>query len=291
MNIIKTWATLILSGVGALAGHGVFASDIAREVRNAEYGPDNANGGYFELGLEVQVHSQMRQELDANDKEEYTGGAGLALGGAYRYNGFFVEAAHGTFDGLNLGYNLWSNDRWSVDFLASSLAGSIDTDGMYDIKATDTELQRNEKLIERDTFYSGTGVRVTGYLNDYILQYRLVTDTHDGNGVTSTMRLGRHWQVRNWNVHGIAGLVYTSADTNNYWWGVTPEDASERFPAYELDATLDAHIELGVARPLSENIVFRSSIRFATVPDDVADSPLIKNDHSAFVRTSIYYVF
>lgn len=278
---------LLLTLVTTLLVKPVFAADIATDVRSGNSGPDTSNGGYFEIGVSASYVNSPRIRDDDDEGFEL----GLELGGGYRYKGFFIEASQGTFDGLNLGYNLWNNQHWSVDVLAASVNGDIDTDNADRIDSSLTEAQRDSELIDRDTFYSGAGLRLTGYYNDYILQYRLVTDTHGGNGVTSTARLGKSWQVKNWNFHGVFSAQYASATTNRYWYGIGATEATTRFPEYDPGASVEFNAEIGVTYPLGKDWVFRSFARFGSLSDEVKKSPLADDDHAVLFVTSISYVF
>lgn len=266
----------------------VFAADIATDVRSGNGVPDSSNGGYFEIGATTGYLTSPRV-IDDDDDEGW--GVGISLAGAYRYKGFFVEASQGTFDGLNLGYNFWNGQHWSADLLASSFNGILDTDNADTIDGRLTEAQRNSELIDQDSFYSGAGIRLTGYYGDYILQYRLVTDTHGGNGVTSTGRLGKSWQVKNWNFHGVVSAEYTSATTNRYWLGVGAAEATTRFPEYDPGASFSFNAEVGVTYPLGKDWVFRSFARYGLLSDEAKDSPLTDDDHWVLFVNSISYVF
>lgn len=277
---------LFLTLVTTLQVQSVFAADIASDVRSGNGAPDNSNGGYFEIGVEAGYANDPK----AADDDEGWGGS-LSLAGGYRYKGLFIEASQGTFDGLNLGYNLWNNPHWSVDLLASSFNGSIDTANADKIDSSLTEAQRNSELIDRDTFYSGAGMRLTGYYDDYILQYRLVTDTHGGNGVVSTARLGRSWQVKNWNFHGVISAQYTSATTNRYWYGISATEATTRFPEYDPDASVSFNVEVGVTYPLGKDWVLRSFARYGLLSSEAKNSPLTDDDDWVLFVNSISYVF
>ncbi|MGI9295452.1 MAG: MipA/OmpV family protein [Pseudomonadales bacterium] len=278
---------LFLMLVTTLLVDPAIAADIASDVRSGGGVPDTSDGGYFEIGVAAGYLANPR----VNDDDDEGWEVGLSLAGGYRYKGFFVEASQGTFDGLNLGYNLWNNKHWSVDLLASSLNGDIDTDNADRIDNRLTEAQRDKELIDRDTFYSGAGIRLTGYYDDYILQYRFVTDTHGGNGVTSTARLGKSWQVKNWNFHGVVSAEYTSATTNRYWLGISAAEATTRFPEYDPGASVSFNAEVGVTYPLSKDWVFRSFARFGLLPDEQKNSPLADDDQWVLFLNSISYVF
>lgn len=264
-----------------------FAADIATDVRAGSGAPDSSNGGYFELGPSATYGSNPR----VNDSDEEGFNLSIELGGSYRYKGVFVEASQGSFDGLNLGYNFWNNQHWALDVLAFSISGSFDSKNVDRIDTSLTEAQRDSELEDRNTFYSGAGIRVTGYYADYILQYRLVTDTHGGNGVLSTARLGKSWQLKNWNFHGIVSAQYNSATSNRYWFGVNAEEATTRFPEYEPGTSVSFSAEVGVTYPLGKDWVLRSYARYGVLSSEAKNSPLTDDDHWALFVNSISYVF
>ena len=272
-----------------LGTNNVFSADIATDIRNAAAGPDISNGGHFEVGLGFDYTNSAR--LTTSDNED---GASVTLeiGGAYRYNGLFIELSQGTLDGLSIGYHLWSNDTWAIDVLGSSINGVLtEEDDEDDNRSNRSEAQRNNALIDRDTFYNGAGFRATAYFGNTIFQYRLVSDIHDDNGVMSTLRLGRSWQFRNWNFHSVVSASYASAKTSRYWYGITESEATTRFSEYDLDSTMTYTAEIGLTYPISEHVVFRSSARYTQFSNDIQDSPLVDSSGSTYIATSINYVF
>ena len=278
---------LYLALMALSCANNVFSADIATDIRKAAAGPDISNGGHFEVGLGFDyINSAILTTSDNDDGTNAT----LEVGGAYRYNGLFIELSQGTLDGLSIGYHLWSNDTWAVDFLGSSINGVL-TEEEDDNRSNGSEAERNEALIDRDTFYNGAGFRATGYFGNTIFQYRLVSDIHDDNGVVSTLRLGRSWQFRNWNFHSVVSASYASAKTSRYWYGITESEATTRFTEYDIDSTMAYTAEIGLTYPISEHVVFRSSARYTQYSSDIRDSPLVDDKGSAYIATSINYVF
>lgn len=278
----------------ALAAAIVFASstqaaDIANDVRKGSNGPDSSDGGYLEVGVTMFIHEVNTREGNF----DLFGGFGLVLAGAYRYKGFFAEASQGSVDGLNLGYNVWNGDGWAVDILGASVKGNITT-GRDDVNlASLADNEREQAVLDRDTFYNGAGVRVTGYLGNAIFQYRLVTDTHNKNGVTSSARIGYSRQLRNWNFHSVIGVDYASKQTSQYWYGVSEEEASARFAQSDVSSSINYSVEVGATYPISENIVFRTTARDIKrdIDSDATNVPSRNGLFGARINTSISYVF
>ncbi|MCZ2723462.1 MipA/OmpV family protein [Marinomonas sp. 15G1-11] len=264
----------------------VFAGDIAKDIRTGNVS-GKENGGYFGIGL-------FASYLDGGriypEKENEGDSFGINIGGDYYYNGFFIEASQGTFDGLNLGYNFLNKENWSFDVLFSSFQGRLEIEEDKRFKST-IEDERNAAILERNTFYNGAGLRATAHFDSYIFQYRLVTDTHEGNGISSTARIGRSWQVKNWNLHSILSMEYSSSDKNNFLYGVTAEEATGRFPQYDLGSSIIFSGEVGVTYPLTEHSVFKSFLRYTDLPKNIENSPLMEDDNETLLVTSISYIF
>ncbi|WP_076409818.1 MipA/OmpV family protein [Shewanella sp. UCD-KL12] len=263
-----------------------YASDIASSVAG---GVDNrlADGGYFELG--ASVYSVNKVDVRQSDYQSIE--PSLLLSGMYQYKGLFVEMVHQSQDGINLGYNIWNSDNWSLDLLFANLKSSWARSEEYN-PALLNEAGRNAYLMSEDSLYIGAGFRATRYWGDhYVFQYRIVSDYYDDQGIQSSARLGKSWQVRNWNFHALASVEYSSSTLNQYLFGVSSEEATELFPEYQPDSSFGYGIELGVAYPISESFVFRAMYRINLLSDEVTDSPFNQSDYVSFFNASISYVF
>lgn len=283
--MIRSLPIVVLMGVAQVG----LAADIADAVRHGSQKVDQDNGGYFELfartGCEHDARVTKRSE---DDYEECL--VEWGIGGEYRYHGLFIEASSNTRDGLNLGYTLWQAADMSVDLLAASISGSDDS-SVDPEKPGLTEAERNDAIVDRNTLYMGAGARVTYYFGQNIFQYRLITDVRDGDGFISTARVGRSWQVRNWNFHGIAGLTFTSSDVNQKLIGINAREATGRFPEYRPGSSLEPTFEVGATYPISERIVSRTELHVTPHASAVRDSPLIDSDWSGAITTTLSVVF
>ena len=129
------------------------------------------------------------------------------------------------------------------------------------------------------------------YSGDYITQIRLVSDIYDDAGFTGTIRVGRSWLFRNWNLHGIVSAEYNSSDTNQYLYGVTDEEATRRFVSYRPRGSVSYVAEFGANYPLSRRWVYRSFLRYRQLPSDISDSPLVITDHEVQYFHALLRVF
>lgn len=266
--------------IGTGAVQPLFANDITQSVRagvSEKHTPEN----YFEIGLLKSIGDgpSFKQDGDYSD-------FGLLINGYYQWNNFFIESYSESGHGAMIGYNLLDTDNWSLDFNAtSSLARfNFDNNGRNaGFNGTDPD----------DDFT--VGARLTGFWGDNVMQFSLNQDaTGDHDGTTLAATLGRSWQWRNWNFHGLVGAEYATSKLNDYYVGLSDNKAlNTPFAPYKADSSLNLSAEAGVTYPLTEDVVVRFTARAAKIDDAITDSPYFNNKSSSALsmRTSISYVF
>lgn len=284
--LIRPLAILLLATSSQIA----LAEDIVSAVNKDEPEPISENGGFFEIGVSlVSGHGALMHARPENDKSSISE-ITVDIYGSYRYKRAFIEAARSGFEGLNLGFTLWQNERWSVDFLAANLAGTVT--GESENPAPLTEAERNASLLERDTLFIAAGTRITRYFdNNRIAQFRLVSDYYDNNGVLASISFGQQWQVGNWSWTGLLGARYASSRFSNYIVGITADEATARFPEYSTNSAVALEAEIGVRYPLTRKLVLASQIKYRAYPGEITDSPLVDEDSDFLYSGGILYVF
>ena len=269
-------AAIILSGASFSSTS--FANDISQNLRNNTHEIASTEN-YLELGLMVRVRDEATYK-GSNGKGSYTN-TGVFINGSYKWNDLFIENYSESGHGLVVGYNAFTNDNWSFDVIATTDWGHVTFENNGRYYSDEDELT--------------VGGRLSGYLGNNIVQFAINQDaTGDHNGTTASALIGRNWQLRNWNFHGIIGVEYVSAKLNDYNLGVSDETASHfDIDAYEAGGSVNFSTEIGVTYPISENWVFRATGRAVTIPDEVTDSPRYPNMDSVATsfRTSLSYVF
>jgi len=267
------------------------ADDAVNALGNVEPDPLNEKGGFLEIGIGAGYADYARIRTLTGDREPQKADFGLAISGAYRYKRAFIEATNAGFDGLNTGVSLVRNDHWAVDVLLANFAGTLDTEKDRN-PAPATDIDKERALIERDTFFTAAGVRATRYFdNGGIAQLKLVSDYFDSNGVIATARVGQQWQVGNWSWSGYIGAKYHSERFNHYLYSISPEEASQRFPAFQSNAAVILNASLRASRPISRNWVFSSRLNLQRYPNAIANSPLLEDDHDVEFFNNFSYVF
>ncbi|MBR9727177.1 MipA/OmpV family protein [Shewanella intestini] len=261
-------------------------ADIASSVSQGE--TDRlADGGYFELG----AGAFSSNKVDVRQTDHQTIEPALLISGVYQYKGLFAEMVHQSQDGINLGYNIWNSAHWSVDILLANIQTTWRRPEGIDPKLLD-EAERNVYLLSEESIYVGAGIRATRYWDDhYVFQFRAVSDYFDDQGLQSSARFGKSWQVRNWNFHALGSVTYSSAKLNRALFGVTADEATDLFPQYTPDSSLSYGIELGAAYPITSNVVFRAMYRYNLLPDVITDSPFNQAGYASFLNATISYVF
>jgi len=274
-------AAIILAGASFSSAS--FANDITHSVRS-DTEQVGSTENYFELGL---MYGQGSGPSTYNNKWSEIM---LVVNGSYSWNNLFIEHYSESGNGLVLGYNAINNENWSLDLTVTKDLGQADFDNNRIYAAVNPE----------DYYPLTVGGRLTGYLGNNIVQFAINHDaTGDHNGTTASALIGRNWQVRNWNFHGIVGVEYTSAKLNDFYVGVSAERAAyvsdfiDGFSAYDAGASVSFSTELGVTYPITEDWVFRATARAATISDEITDSPYFQNQDSVATsfRTSLSYVF
>lgn len=268
----------------------VVAGDISNDIRSSEPAAPSKRGGFLEIGVAAAVEERIERSLDPSEDGDLELSLRLSLSAGYRYERLFFEASESGFDGLNMGVVLYENDRWSFDLLLANVAGELTLES-DEPDTPITEAERNKAIIERDSFYVAAGGRLTGYFGDTLVQLRLVSDWYGDNGLLGSARVGRNWQLGNWNIQAVAGMRYNSSKFNSYLYGVSAEEQSIRFPEYSTKRAWISEVELGASLPLKQNWVYSTRLRFRHYPDSVTDSPLVIDGDDVILTSAIHYVF
>jgi outer membrane protein len=280
MNRYPGRYTLVLALLPLFAAP-AHAGDIGRSLRAGETSIDEEDN-YLELGVSVIAADGLRFKGDLRSDARIT----PAINARYQWHGVFAEVFAEARAGWSLGYNAYSDEDLSVDFTVGSRYADIGpgiSDELGGIETRDRDLS--------------AGVRVSGYVSDYLWQLQAwgdVSDVHGGVGASAL--IGRHWQVRNWNLHALVGAGYRSAATLDYYYGVTPQEAAAShgyLTAYDAQGGLSYSAEVGATYPLSESWVVRTTARYGHTTGEVAQSPLFEcaKRNSAALIFNVSYVF
>jgi outer membrane scaffolding protein for murein synthesis (MipA/OmpV family) len=255
-----------------------FSADIARTLRtNSQDNNDPDNFLEVGLGAGAFIGSSLK---DADGK---AAGLGVNLSASYNWKGFFIDVFAETGEPIIIGYNAYNNDVWSFDVVLGTTGEGVSED-------TDN---RFIGLNERESS-SMLGGRLTGYFGENILQVSLKHDVKGrSKGTVASALLGRNWQYRNWNFHGLVGLYLSDAKFNDYYLGVTAEESAiTGLEVYDGKTSVTFNSSLGVTYPISENWIYRATVSFGS-DFGKKDSSLFEKKRSFYtgISNSISYVF
>lgn len=263
----------------ALAYKISYATDIAYDVRKVEANRSNENGGLLELGAGLAYIDIPILGLIEDQSKEVR--LALLINGSYQKNGFFIEAFSDSYSGLNIGYNAFNSENWSVDIIGSQQNGEISAD-------IDDEITG---LRDRDGDFT-VGIRASGYFGQGLAQFELLQDIDSHEGLIANMSLGSNWQVRNWNFFAILSARYQSDDMVNYYFGISEDEAANtRFTQYQAGSGIFYTGEIGFMYPLNEKWVMQFDTFYGALPSAIADSPLATDDDVSVTALSFRYVF
>jgi outer membrane scaffolding protein for murein synthesis (MipA/OmpV family) len=254
------------------------SADIAHTLR-ANTQDNNDPDNFIEIGLGASLG------IGSSLIDEKAKGLGLFinLSSSYNWNGFFIDLGSETAEPLVIGYNAHNSDKWSFDLVLGTTEGGVSED-------TD---DRFIGIMKRQSS-TMVGARLTGYFGKNILQVSLKRDVRGiSDGTVATALLGRNWQYRNWNFHGLIGLNISDSKYNDYYLGVSEEESVlTGIESYDGKASIHFSSSVGVTYPLSENWIYRADISVSSNFGQ-NDSTLFekRRNFDSGISTSINYVF
>lgn len=259
-----------------------WAGDLSRDVREGVNNPQASESNYVELGMSVGTFTSPFYGLpEGNDSHKTMGLLTLDLNLHLQYKGFFMEGFSQSLEQFTLGYHCTEGDQWSLDAVALEQHTEVSEDESKDLKGI--------KARYGDYMF---GLRATGYYENYIVQLHALTDISDThNGQVLSFKIARHWQYKNWNIHAIESASYRTASVANYYLGVEPQDATEKFHAFQARSGFTQVFEVGATYPINQKWVFRSLLRHIELDKQWRNSPLLTDTHGNMFVNSIDYVF
>lgn len=238
------------------------AADIARDVRRGATAETRTTENYFELG----VAFVMADGPAIRGEDEEIIRVTPTINGYAEWNGLFIEAFTESYNEVVFGYNAYQGSSWSFDLMMTPQVSEIDEDEYESLTGIE---DRDPTLL--------AGFRANAYFGNTIFQTQVLSDIgNEHDGWSASLLIGRNWQHRNWNFHTIIGAQRQSDKMNNYYYGIRPNEVSERFPLYEAGAGTVYSVEVGVTYPINEKWILRSTLLFADIPDTLLGTPLLE---------------
>ncbi|MDN4501372.1 MipA/OmpV family protein [Alteromonadaceae bacterium BrNp21-10] len=238
------------------------------------------DGGFLEFNFGYSVFNS--RFVDAPDNDSLF----LNLHLNFRWNGFFIENKGDKGLGkAGAGYNFYNNQDWSFDAYITEIHDEIDPNSDYIIGNVHAGLIG----IEFRDSDQRLGLRATRYLNSSTA-LRFFIAPIGSHGVYAGAWLGRTWQHKNFNFYAISSLQYHATKTLDYYYGVHPQESSDKFPQYQASGGITLTGEMGVTYPLSKDWIIESSFKVTRLPSSIYHSPLIDNKVEPVAKLSLTYV-
>ena len=116
-----------------------------------------------------------------------------------------------------------------------------------------------------------------------------ISNTHEGYELYADYSFG--WRDQRLYIEPSIGASYKSADLNNYYWGVTDDEADFVVPAYEAEAGLNWHARLMVGYQLSNHWGLSLVAEYERINDEAAASPIVEDGNVLGYFTGLVYRF
>jgi len=256
----------------------VLAEDISRAIRTGNPYPGIIEN-YVEVGHKFEVgKSPVFGRADA-DWQTQSSFVNLSWG----IGSWFVERLGEANDPYLFGYSAYNTENWSFDVVIGTK--------YEDLINTTGRLRGLDKRSSATLF----GGRATGYIGDYLVQLSARQDiSSKWTGHEAFVLVGRSWQVKNWNFHGMAGVKYFNQGIIDYYYGISEVESQRTgLDAYNPNGFFTFNAEFGVTYPITEHLVFRATTRARTFADEAMDSPIFEHKRSSAIwfNTSLSLVF
>jgi len=116
-----------------------------------------------------------------------------------------------------------------------------------------------------------------------------VSSTHEGFELYANYSYG--WRDQRLYIEPSIGASYKSADLNNYYWGVTDDEADVVVAPYLVEAGLNWQARLMVGYQLSRHWGLSLVAEYERINDEAAASPIVKDRNVLGYFTGLVYRF
>jgi outer membrane protein len=185
------------------------------------------------------------------------------------------------FDNFDVGFTFADNDLLTVSAMARVRSDRVffskTNTRFVDFGLSGQALETPAPVTAPDRDYAGeAGVELLSDGRWGFLQLNAfydISNTHDGYELDLDYGLGI--RAGRWYFRPSFGLSYKSANLNNYYWGVRPEESSVVLPAYEAGDGVNARAQLRASYHFSRNWMLALSAEYERLNDEAAASPIV----------------
>jgi outer membrane protein len=183
--------------------------------------------------------------------------------------------------GPNVQYGLAGTGRWRLAASASYRIGVYEEDDSPALAG----------LGDREgTLMAGLGLRYEFPAGvNFLLRYE--HDVLEGNGGEATARLSKSFQVGPLRIAPQVQANWLSADLVNYDYGVPESAATLTRPAYSAGSSISYAVGFSSFIELTENWRILLNLSTEFLPDEIANSPIVGDEHVVQGFAALTYVF
>jgi outer membrane protein len=116
-----------------------------------------------------------------------------------------------------------------------------------------------------------------------------ISGTHKGYELYADYSYG--WRKQRFYIEPAIGASYKSAKLNNYYWGVTPEEAGVVVLPYEAGAGVNWHARLGLGYQLTRHWSLSLVAEYERLNSEAAASPIVEDDDVLGYFAGVVYRF
>ncbi len=193
----------------------------------------------------------------------------------YQYKRFYFQAG-------DLGFKVIDEGNWEVDF-------GLGVDLIGDVDRGDSPLLENlpDISLPLNAFTSAQYKSSIGLFK--IKHNHEINNKHNGN--TSSLSYSAPIFAGKWLLLPQLSYEHYSAEVINYFFGVTPTDASVDFPAYRASSGTAFSLSILSLYQINNKWSFVGNLKNDFLGDEITDSPIVDSDQRFSVFAGFLYKF
>ncbi len=197
---------------------------------------------------------------------------------AFPFIGWEGERAY--LRGLDLGLQLLDRGPWSLDVALSARLDGFEAKDLDAARLAAAGVDRARLDDRSDGVDASLSARWRGDAIELRAEAR-----HDVSGASegSELRLRAGWplQAGAWRWTPYLQGSWLSSDLADYYYGVAADETTAGGAAYRADSAWVPEAGLGLNRGFRSGWFLLANLRYAALPDALADSPLLQDDAEA----------
>jgi len=119
-----------------------------------------------------------------------------------------------------------------------------------------------------------------------------ISDTH--GGLELWVDYSYDLLIQHWYIQTSLGVSWRSASLNDYYYGITPEDAIESggyLPQYRAKEGINSFAKFSATYVISKQWRWVNSFQYERINSEAANSPIMTDDKITTVFTGLFYSF